>query len=103
MLKTNHWKAEIKENLKKCLAALVVLLLLISIPACQHATVKNQILKKKKNEIWLVDGEQLVLFRVISDTKEQILQIKDNPAMNNFMCIDKTEADYWIESGVDRE
>lgn len=45
----------------------------------------------------------MVLFRVISDTKEQVLDIKDNPAMKNFMCIDKSEADYWIEGGVDRE
>jgi hypothetical protein len=58
---------------------------------------------KRKNEIWLVDGEALVLYRVISDEKEQAIPIKNNPAMKRFMCLDKTEADYWIEEGVERE
>jgi len=44
----------------------------------------------------------MVLYRVISETKEQVLTIKDNPSMKNFMCIDKDEADHWIEE-ADRE
>jgi hypothetical protein len=56
---------------------------------------------KRKNEIWLVDGKDLVLYRVISDEKEQTISIKNNPAMSNFMCIDKDEADYWIEESGD--
>ena len=103
MQQTTHLKPETKESLKKPLVVLVALLLLTSILGCQSASVKSTHLKKKKNEIWLVDGEQLVLFRVISDTKEQVLQIKDNPAMKKFMCVDKDEVDYWIEEGTDRE
>ena len=67
-----------------------------SILGCTHGSAK------RKNEIWLVDGEDMVLYRVISDTKEQVIEIKKNPAMKNFMCIDKSEADYWIEE-ADRE
>lgn len=103
MQPTNHSKTAIKESLKRLLAVLVVPLLLISTLGCQSASVKPTHLKKKKNEIWLVDAEQLVLFRVISDTKEQTLEIKNNPAMKKFMCVDKDEVDYWIEEGTDRE
>lgn len=102
MQQTNHLKPETKESLKKPLAVLVALLLLTSTLGCQSVKEKPTIVRKKKNEIWLVDGEQLVLYRVISDTKEQTLTIKNNPAMKKFMCIDKDEADYWIEE-ADRE
>lgn len=67
-----------------------------NILGCAHASVK------KKNEIWFVDEKDMVLYRVISETKEQVLTIKDNPSMKNFMCIDKDEADHWIEE-ADRE
>jgi hypothetical protein len=49
-----------------------------------------------------VDGKDLVLYRVVSDTKEQAIPIKDNPSMNRFMCMDKDEVDFWIEE-ADRE
>lgn len=75
----------------------MVLLLMESILGCSHASVR-----KGKNEIWLVDGKDLVLYRVVSDTKEQAIPIKDNPAMNRFMCMDKDEVDFWIEE-ADRE
>jgi len=75
----------------------VVLLLMKSMLGCSHASVR-----KNKNEIWLVDGKDLVLYRVVSDTKEQAIPIKDNPSMNRFMCMDKDEIDFWIEE-ADRE
>ncbi len=48
-----------------------------------------------------MDGKDLVLYRVISDTKEQAIPIKDNPTMNRFMCMDKDEVDYWLEESGD--
>lgn len=91
----NHWKQKTNASLKKLLAAPVALLLLTNILGCQHG------IAKRKNEIWLVDGKDLVLYRVISDTKEQTISIKDNPAMNKFMCVDKDEADHWLEESGD--
>lgn len=95
MQKKSHWALKTNENLKKLLVVLVVLLLTVSIQGCSHASVK------RKNEIWLVDGKELVLYRVISDTKEQAIPIKNNPAMDRFMCLDKDEVDYWIEESGD--
>lgn len=63
---------------------------------CSHASVK------RNNEVWLVDKEDVVLYRVISDTKEQAIPIKNNPAMDRFMCVDKDEIDNWLEE-VSRE
>lgn len=66
---------------------------MISTQGCQHASVK-----KKKTEIWFIDAEAAVLFRVTGPGQEQVLQIKDNPkAMNKFMCIDSNEFDFQIE------
>lgn len=92
----------INENLKKLSAGPLALFLMVSFTACTHGTSKPT-LKKQKNEIWLIDGETLALFRRISDTKEQAIPISKNPDMKKFMCIDTTEADYWLEAGDDRE
>ena len=89
-----HLKKKIKESLKTLLAVLAGPLLLTSILACQYGPVN------RKNEIWLIDPATLVLYRVISDTSEQTLEIKNNPAMKNFMCVDKKEADRWLETLV---
>jgi len=97
MQRKSHWKKTTNASLKKLLAAPVALLLITSTLGCTHGPVK------RKNEIWLVDGEALVLYRVISDEKEQALPIKGNPAMKRFMCLDKDEVDYWIEEGTERE
>ena len=97
MQKKSLWKKTTNASLKKLLAVPVALLLMVSTLACSHAPAK------RKNEIWLVDGDTLVLYRVISDEKEQAIPIKNNPAMKRFMCLDKDEVDYWIEEGAERE
>lgn len=97
MQRKSHWQKTTNVSLKKLLAAPVALLLMTNILGCSHAPVK------RKTEIWLVDGETLVLYRVVSDEKEQAIPIKNNPAMERFMCMDKDEVDYWIEEGTDRE
>lgn len=66
---------------------------MISIQGCQHAYVK-----KKKTEIWFIDSDSAVLYRVTGPGQEQVLQIKNNSkAMNKFMCIDSDEFDFQIE------
>ena len=97
MQKKSHWQKTTNVSLKKLLAAPVALLLITNILGCSHAPVK------RKTEIWLVDGDALVLYRVVSDEKEQAIPIKNNPSMKRFMCMDKDEVDYWIEEGADRE
>lgn len=83
---------EIKDSLKWLLVGVLALLIITSIQACQSDPVK------RKTEIWLIDGEADVLYRVSGPGQEQTIKIKGNSeAMNNFMCIDRHEADYWIE------
>lgn len=97
MQKRSHWQKTTSVSSKRLLAAPVALLLMANILGCSHAVAK------RKNEIWLVDGDALVLYRVVSDEKEQAIPIKNNPSMKRFMCMDKDEVDYWIEEGTDRE
>lgn len=66
---------------------------MINIQACQSVSVK-----KKKTEIWLIDGKANVLYRVSGPGQEQVIEIKNNSkAMDKFMCIDSDEFDYQIE------
>lgn len=89
----------ISEFLKNLWAVLLVLLLLISIPGCQLSTLNK---KKQKTEIWLIDGNQGYLFRMISDSKKQTIKIIGNAkAMDNFMCMDKDEFDYQVEGIIE--
>lgn len=50
---------------------------------CAHERRKTEI------EIWLIDPQDLVLFRELKDEKEQIIPIQDNPDMDKFIVIDK--------------
>lgn len=92
---TNQSKIETSEVLRMLLVVLLVLLILINTTACTTGPVK------KKNEIWLIDEKEMVLFRVISDNQEQAMPIKDNKSMKRFFCIDKDEVDYWLEGTGD--
>lgn len=46
---------------------------------------------KKEVELWLIDKDELLLYRKIQGGKEQILSILNNPDMDGFMCIDRRE------------
>ena len=65
-----------------------------SILGCTHEK------KKTKNEVWLIDSERMELFRSISADSEQAIPIKNNPAMDAFICIGKDELKYWIENNM---
>lgn len=69
-----------KGKSKKHWVARVVLLALFGV-GCSSASVK------KRNEIWFIDPEAVVLYRVISEDKEQALPIKGNEDMRRFMCV----------------
>lgn len=52
---------------------------------CSHGTVKREI------EIWLIDSDELLLFRKLKGDKEQIIPLKSK-SMDRFICVDKAEA-----------
>lgn len=93
----------ISENLRRYLGAVLVLLFLASTLACTTVEpLVKPVPEKKKVEIWLIDSEDVVLFRRISDQSEEAIPIQNNPqAMDKFMCISREEADYWIEELVE--
>lgn len=57
---------------------------------------------KSRNEVWLIDSEQVALYRSISDTKEQVIPIKGNKDMKKFMCISNAEFDDLVRELIDR-
>lgn len=77
------WKGRTKDLLRSCLGILSLVLLLESILGCTAAPVKS--------EIWLIDAKEIALYRVISDTEEEAIPIKDNPDMDLFLCMPKEE------------
>ena len=92
----NPWNNEINKNWKKLLGV-AVNLLGVSILGCSHGTVKRD------HEIWLIDGEEIVLFRKIIGGKEEVIPIKGNPDMKKFMCVSDEELDEIIDSRVEQE
>ena len=48
---------------------------------------------KSRNEVWLIDPVEVVLYRKISDNKEQAIPIKGNKDMKKFMCLSNQEFD----------
>lgn len=70
---------------KSLFQILVVSLLGIVTISCALGPVKREV------EIWLIDEEELSLYRQLHDNKEQVIEIKHNRDMHDFMCIDKRE------------
>jgi hypothetical protein len=66
---------------------------------CAHKSAKIGI----GTEYWLVDPNEIVFYRVISDKKEQVIQIVDNPDMKKFVCIDKREVYIKIEEAIEED
>ncbi len=49
--------------------------------------------------IWLIDPESLVLHRdLFSGAEEEVIPITMNPAMTEFMCIDKDDYGKLLEA-----
>lgn len=75
---------ETKGNWKNSLVILVALLAM-TIQACTSAK------QRRRNvEIWLLDPEEVALYRRIDGNLEEILPIADNMTLLRFICIDKT-------------
>lgn len=51
---------------------------------------------RSPKRIWLIDPEDLVLYRVINDETEIALPLR-SPAVQNFMCIDREEYNLIVE------
>ncbi len=54
---------------------------------------------KKDREIWLIDNDQLVLYRVLDEYTEAQIDLSHKTA-TQFMCISRTEFDKVIEDLV---
>lgn len=57
--------------------------------------------EKKHREIWLIDPEDLVLYRVVNDREEMAIPLSHATA-KEFMCISQREFDRVIEDMVKR-
>ena len=53
-----------------------------------------------KNEVWLIDFQNLELYRTISEKQEQAIPILNNPVMNKFICIGDDELKTWIDNSM---
>ena len=74
-----------KDLLKNLFQTLLVILLSTNMMGCSQGIVKRD------TEIWLIDSNELNLFRILNSGKEQIIPLKSK-SMDRFMCIDKEEA-----------
>ncbi len=86
-------RVKTREGSKACLAVVGILL---SIMGCTSAQ------EREKTEIWLIDPNSVVLYRVVSDEKELVIPIKSNPEMRKFMCISEDEMIRWIEKELEK-
>jgi len=87
---------KIKGLLKKSSRPLVVVLLSIGMLGCGHAKLKRDV------EIWLIDREELLLYRKIDGGNEQVIPLQSK-SMDRFMCMDKKEARAIINEIIERD
>jgi len=67
------------------------ILIVLFLFGCQHV-VKTP--KKIDGEVWLLDYEDVTLFRVLDSGDSQHIPIKDNEDVSSFICMDK---DYYAQ------
>lgn len=66
------------------------------ITGCTHASVKSA------DEIWLIDPNEVILYRTIAGDKEQVIPIENNHDMNKFLCISHEEYAELVESILEK-
>lgn len=71
-------------------------LLIMTTMACAPAQ------KKIDVEVWLIDEEELVLYRKIKGGKEQVIPLHRNKSTHKFMCVDTDEFNAVIEQALER-
>lgn len=64
-----------------------VILLATTITSCASVSPKKR--KKPKIELWLIDKDEVGLYRKLKNGYDNFLPIKSNPDMDRFMCFDK--------------
>ena len=77
-------KIEINVLLKRLLTAIVVSLVLLG---CATVIGKS----RREVEMWLIDFEDPALYRVTADNNEKYIPIKNNRAMQDFVCLHTTD------------
>lgn len=93
MLLKKLWTPKTRESLRVLWAALLIAQVLIMM-GCTHGQPR-----KNNREIWLIDNEEMVLYRRISEESETVIPLKSK-SMDRFMCIDKKEFDKMVEDWV---
>ena len=68
----------------------------MSMMACAHKTQKRDV------EVWLIDEVELVLYRKIAGGKEQVIPIKSNRSMHQFMCVSEDALYDLVEDTLER-
>lgn len=66
-------------------------ILLVNIVGCTHGNVRNGTV------VWMIDEEDVVLYRILEDEQEIVIPIKMNDDMQNFMCLDKDDVKFYSE------
>jgi len=52
--------------------------------------------------VWLIDEVELVLYRKIAGGKEQVIPIKSNRSMHQFMCVSEDALYDLVEDTLER-
>jgi len=69
----------------------------MSTMACTHSP------QRKEIEVWLIDEEDLTLYRQIAGDKEEIIPIANNRSMQQFLCVSEDELYELVEDSIERE
>lgn len=64
---------------------------------CTHVPEKKT---KSDREIWFINNEDLVLYRVINDYEETVIPLRSKSA-TKFICVDKKEFDRMVDDWVE--
>lgn len=85
-----------RNHLRITSLVLLGVLLAISTMGCTHGR------KRVEIELWLIDHEDLVLYRDLEDGLQQAIPIKGNADMEKFIVIDREEYLRYLLDAIER-
>jgi len=85
---------QVISDILKMLLAVAIIILIALMMGC--TSVKE---KKDRRRYWLIDNEDMVLYRVTTDTTEIAIPLKSK-AINDFMCFDSREFNSQVDDGT---
>lgn len=96
-MQKKNWKSQMTNVLwKTCLVAILGSLLVTTM-GCTHVP------ERKGVELWRIDVEESILYRVIDDDTEQVIPFyKNQKAIANFVCMDIQDYMAEIEQDIKR-